>query len=88
MKRVSIPRSQLEEDVRENRCHQEPPGRTSRHPSPFPTLLSPNTPSTATMSLPVVFFDVSIGGNAAGRIEMTVSKRVDRSTRESSSAIQ
>lgn len=27
------------------------------------------------MSLPVVFFDITIGGQAAGRIEMTVSKK-------------
>lgn len=40
------------------------------------------------MSLPVVFFDISIGGQAAGRIEMTVRacKELRGSKREESSS--
>ena len=39
----------------------------------------PHANSTITMSNPVCFFDMSIGGQPAGRIEMTVSARSNHS---------
>lgn len=68
-------------------CHA--PLNTTRHPPPSNQQKANTRPAQSTiMSNPVVFFDITIGGAMAGRIEMTVRFFFYSSSRERESSRQ